>query len=115
MRYRFSKELDEMRRVSQSLDDLNRVISQSQRLGLAAQNDFMNIVGGLMETAEKTRYEMNQVMRALQHRIDDLFQQMDSFGQSQRAMAERLEQHEELCQTTLKALELQIMRISKSL
>ena len=115
MRYRFSKELDEMRRVSQSLDDLNRVISQSQRLGLAAQNDFMNIVGGLRETAEKTRYEMNQVMRALQHRIDDLFQQMDSFGQSQRAMVERLEQHEELCQTTLRALELQIMRISKSL
>ena len=115
MRYRFSKELDDMRRVSKSLDDLNRTIYESQRLGLAAQNDFMDIVGGLRETAERTRYEMNRVMRDLQHRIDDLFQQMDSFGQSQRTMAERLEQHEELCRTTLKALELQITRISKSL
>ena len=37
MRYRFSKELDEMRRVSKSLDDLNRIIYESQRLGLAAR------------------------------------------------------------------------------
>ena len=115
MRYRFSKELDDMRRVSRSLDELNRTIYESQRLGLAAQSDFMDIVGGLKDSAERTRYEMNRGMRDLQHRMDDLFQQMESFGQSQRAVVERLEQHEDLCRTTLKALEHQIMRISKSL
>jgi hypothetical protein len=115
MRYRFSKELDDMRRVSRSLDELNRTIYESQRLGLAAQTDFMDSVGGLKDSAERTRYEMNRGMRDLQHRMDDLFQQMESFGQSQRAVVERLEQHEDLCRTTLKALEHQIMRISKSL
>ena len=58
MRYRFSKEMDDMRRISDSLDDLNAIIDQSARHGLKAQNEFMEIVHRILQTVEETKYEV---------------------------------------------------------
>ncbi len=75
MRYRFSKEMDDMRRISHSLDDLNAIIDQSARHGLKAQNEFMDIVHRILKTVEDTKYEVVARIARLEEKVDAYMKQ----------------------------------------
>ncbi len=75
MRYRFSKEMDDMRRIRDSLDNLNAIIDQSARHGLKAQNEFMDIVHQILKTVEETKYEVAERIARLEEKIDTYMKQ----------------------------------------
>jgi len=58
MRRRFSNEMEEVRRVRYALDQLNTAINTSMRLGMRAQEDFMQMVDdirrGMAEANERS-------------------------------------------------------------
>jgi predicted nucleic acid-binding Zn-ribbon protein len=65
MRRRFSNEMEEVRRVRYALDQLNTAINTSMRLGMRAQDDFMQMVDdirrGMAEANARTAMYLEQI------------------------------------------------------
>jgi DNA-binding transcriptional MerR regulator len=65
MRRRFSNEMEEVRRVRYALDQLNTAINTSMRLGMRAQDDFMQMVDdirrGMAEANARTLMYLEQI------------------------------------------------------
>jgi DNA-binding transcriptional MerR regulator len=71
IRYDFRKDMENLRSVSASLKNLNKVIDQSARYGLEAQNEFMDIVQKMLKTVKETKYEVRTAIEKTTYELTD--------------------------------------------